>query len=311
MNDSAKPSAARQVEARVKEYWEPLISAIAGLVLAILGILGVLEGAELGAAILLVLSLLAISLIRERGLRADAAQKIGSLGVQLDETIDAIRGIQTGNPYSVLSTDATWDIVATDGSLVIAERVKKVRFDQNKVVSVYDFWSGDGDRKNEYSPGREAGQFLGEGRWNALIALDRVYYRGEHADLKVRRTVRHGFTSTCESVGMVTEDATALLCMKIQWPKDCRPTALRLGTRTPAHEWRSEDVLSDLDDSSGRPVYTVPVRDPAKGSMTVIEWEWEPVPQSSAPATGNGRPAGAAESPPAGEQTQEEKAPKS
>jgi hypothetical protein len=308
-SDGAKAQRnATRLRKRLDEYWEPLSAAIAGLVLAVAGIAGWLEGNELAAATLLVLSALGGSLVRERSLRARADENIKALGVQLDDTIKAVNAIQSGNPYSVLSHESTWDIASPDGSLVHATRIKRIRFDQNKVVSLYDFASGDGKRENKYTPGEAVADFIGEGRWCSLIALGRVYYRGEHLNFKVERTVRDGFMSPHESVGIVTQDATDRMRMTILWPADQPPTALRLGRATPTQEWRSEDVLASLKSKKGRPTYTVEIHGPEKGSTTIIEWEWEPsvstgpaaygLSQSAPPTTAQPSP-GSAGTPPA------------
>jgi hypothetical protein len=266
------------------EYGEPVIAIIAGLVLAFLGLTGGIDGDDLAAATLVVLSLLALSLLRERLLRIEANENIETLGTRLDQTTDAVNAIQSGNPYSVLCHETTWDIVKPDGSLVYATRIKKIRIDQNNVFALRDFASGDGQREFEYSPGEPVGEFIGEGHKHNLIALGRIYYRGEHLDFTVKRTVRDGFVGKHESVGVDTSDATELMRLKILWPAGHPPSALRLGRATPSKEWRNENVLDKLEEKNGRPVYEVEIHAPAKGGSTTIEWEWEPVVEKGSPA---------------------------
>jgi membrane protein implicated in regulation of membrane protease activity len=261
----------------VLEFAEPLVAAIAGLVLAVVGLAGWVTGDKLAAATLFVLTVVAISLLRERSLRVNANQNIEALGGQLAETTDAVNAIQSGNPYSVLLHETTWDIDQPDGSLVYATRLKKIRIDQNNVFALYDFASGDGEISAEYSPGTRRSKFLGHGgRDYDLIDLGRIYNRGERLDFEVKRTVRDGFKAEREVVAVDTLDATERMVLRILWPAGCPPTALRLGRGTPSHEWRSEDVIEKLDTSAERAKYEVEIDNPARGGSTTIEWEWNP-----------------------------------
>ncbi len=219
-----------------------------------------MTGDALTAATLLVLSVVAVSLVGERGLRVRANKKLEGLSGQLQETTDAVNAIQSGNPYSVLSHETTWDIVEPNGSLVCATRVKKIRIDQNNVFALYDFSSGDGERETEYSPGKPVGKFNGHGgKIYDLIDLGRIFYRGERLDFTVKRTIRDGFMADSEAVSVDTRDATERMRLKVIWPSSRPPTALRLGRGTPSHEWRNDDVLGDLVSENGRSAYQVEI----------------------------------------------------
>jgi hypothetical protein len=271
-------AAGRQFWSLAAEYGEPVAAILVGLVLAISGLTGGIEGDDLAAATLVVLSLLAFSLLRERLLRIEANKNIEDLGSRLDDTTDAVNAIQSGNPYSVLSHETTWDIAESDGSLVYATRVKQIRIDQNNVFALYDFSNGDGDRTIEYSPGKCVSKFIGHGGKDYdLIDLGRIYNRGERLDFKVKRTVRDGFLADRELVAVDTRDATERMTLKILWPADRPPTSLILGRGTPSHDWKNEDVLNEVKKEGERPTYRVDIYSPDKGGSTTIEWEWEPV----------------------------------
>lgn len=262
------------------EYGEPLVAILAGLVLGILGLAGGIEGDDLAGATLIVLSILAWSLLRERLLRIEANKNIEALEGGLGETIDAVNAIQSGNPYSVLSHETTWDIVEADGSLVIATRVKKIRIDQNNVFALYDFSTGDGNRDIEYSPGSCVSTFIGHGgKEYDLIDLGRIYNRGERIDFKVRRTVRDGFLADRELVAVDTRDATERMTLTVVWPPDRPPTSLTLSRGTPSHDWKNEDVLKEVKtNDEGRQFFQVEIYAPEKGGSTTIAWEWDAVP---------------------------------
>lgn len=281
MSDSSKPKLKSgrfgRVSSLAAEFAEPLIAAAAAAVLAFLGLVGWVTGDALTAATLLVLSIVAVSLIGERGLRVRANQKLEGLSGQLQETTDAVNAIQNGNPYSVLSHETTWDIIEPDGSLVCATRIKRIRIDQNNVFALYDFATGDGEREIEYSPGKPVSKFNGHGgKPYDLIDLGRIYYRGERLDFKVKRTIRNGFLADSESVSVDTRDATERMKLKVVWPASRPPTALRLGRGTPSHEWRNDNAMDDLQEEGGRAVYQVEIL-PETGGTTTIEWEWEPL----------------------------------
>jgi hypothetical protein len=265
-------------------FAEPLIAAITAFVFGVLGVLGTVQGDTLAGATLLVLAVVAGSLIGERNLRVHANRNVEGLGGKIDETTDSVNAIQSGNPYTVLSHETTWDIKEPDGSLVCATRVKDIRIDQNNVFALYDFYTGDGDRDLKYSPGKPEGQLIGHGgKPYHLINLGRLYYRGERLTSKVERTVRDGFMEETEAVAVDTRDPTERMRLKILWPAERPPTALRLGRGTPSHEWKNEDVFENVKQVDGRPVYEVEIT-PEKGGTTTIEWEWDKLDPTPAPA---------------------------
>ncbi len=266
------------------DFAEPLIAVTIAFVFGVLGIVGTVRGDALSGATLLVLAVVAGSLIVERNLRLGANHNIERLGGRIDETTDAVNSIQTGNPYTVLSHETTWDIAESDGSLVYATRVKDIRIDQNNVFALYDFHTGDGNRDIAYSPGKKVSQFLGHGgKMYDLINLGRLYYRGERLTFTVERTVRDGFVEDTEAVAVDTQDPTERMHLKILWPANRPPKALRLGRGTPSNEWKNEDVLRNLKTDGERPVYEVELT-PEKGGTTTIEWEWDkPAPTAAGP----------------------------
>jgi hypothetical protein len=265
-------------------FAEPLIAVTIAFVFGVLGIIGTVKGDALAGATLLVLAVVAGSLIVERNLRLGANRNIDGLGRRIDETTDAVNAIQSGNPYTVLSHETTWDIVESDGSLVHATRVKDIRIDQNNVFALYDFHIGDGEREIKYSPGERVSKFIGHGgKMYDLINLGRLYYRGERLTFTVERTVRSGFMEDREAVAVDTRDPTERMHLKIIWPADRPPRALRLGRGTASHEWKNEDVLRNVKKDGERQVYEVELT-PEKGGTTTIEWEWDKLDPPPPPA---------------------------
>jgi hypothetical protein len=256
------------------EFAEAFIAVASAVVLAVLGLAGWVTGDSLTAATLLVLSLVAAALIDERSFRVQVSREIGGIGNRLTEITGAVNAIHSGDAYNVLLHEATWDLLEPDGSFASATQLKKIRIDQNKVFALYDLSDGGGEGETEYSPGEAVAEFMGEGRRYRLIALGRIYYRGERLDFTAKRTIREGFLTAQAAVTLEIRDATERARLKILWPEGRPPTALQLGRATPSHQWKNDDVLVDLKVEDGRAVYEVEIFKPEKGDTLLIAWDW-------------------------------------
>jgi membrane protein implicated in regulation of membrane protease activity len=279
-------SSAEQKRRKTEAAWhyifghaDPLFILLAGLAVGFGGVFGLVKGDNLTSATLLVLSVVGFSLLQERSLRLDAKKKLDEIGDQLAETESTVKALHSGSPYHVLLDAATWDISAQDGSLAYGTREKKIRFEHNKVLSLYDFAQGDGtDAAAEYSHGKKVDSFVFEGRRYSLIGLGRIYSRGDEIDFCVKRTMRNTFpTSHGECIGVRTLDPTTQLRIDVTWPRDRALRAVRLGITTAAGQSRYEDVTSQVMTRDGRPMYTVERGEPEQGGLTTVEWDWDPL----------------------------------
>jgi hypothetical protein len=86
-----------------REAPEPLVAIVLGVLFSALGLLEVAEGKTLSEVSLLVLSVLALSVVRDRVSRASVAKELARLD-------DDVRSLLSGEPYYVLHYTSAIDI---------------------------------------------------------------------------------------------------------------------------------------------------------------------------------------------------------
>jgi hypothetical protein len=181
-----------------------------------------------------------------------------------------------GGPYEVLSEEITWDLVEPDGSEVIVEKSRDVRFLQNNSLIWMDYAWGDGEIMAEYecSPGDLVDRFnVGDRLW-LIISLKSARSRGDPEKLTSRRKVRDGFRKGREWVSWEIVEKTHHLKLSIVFPEDraCR-TAYKSSKRGP-HLGQAIDV-SDLPYASdGRRMLVINEKRLKVGDIRTITWEW-------------------------------------
>jgi membrane protein implicated in regulation of membrane protease activity len=197
--------------AGLRDLADALVIIIVGATLALLSLLGVIKDpAKLSAATLAVLGVVAVSVLRDRLSRRHLESTINTINDEMAELRRAANAVEAGRQYHVLLHDTTWDLAAHDGSLVHVRRMKTLVFDQNDVIAIYDFASGEGKRKSTYSPGTVVDENLVvEGQRAHLVSLGRVFSRGDKLDFRLDRTTRDGFLEPREAVSVLTRDITA------------------------------------------------------------------------------------------------------
>lgn len=247
---------------------------VAGATVGLLGVIGAIKGEDLTSATLFVLAVLGFSLLRERSMRLKANGRLDKIGEQIAETQQAVKSLHTGHPYHVLLDEVTWDIVQPDGDIAHVRRLKKLKFDQNNVLSLYEWSARDGTQENVvYAPGEKVGPTLNvEGKQYSLIALPRFYSRDEALDFCVTRTARGTFMGNREGVSVESMDIIAQLVMTVIWPSARPPESVRLKWVSASGDRQSQDMT--LETKDGRPSLTIKVREPEKGSTNEIEWDW-------------------------------------
>ncbi len=116
-----------------------------------MGIIGAVKGEDITSATLFVLAALGFSLLRERSMRLKANRRLDTIGEQIAETQQAVKTLHTGHPYHVLRDEITWDVVRPDGDVAHVRRLKKLKFAQNNVLSLYEWSARSGTRKTSYT----------------------------------------------------------------------------------------------------------------------------------------------------------------
>jgi hypothetical protein len=151
------------------------------------------------------------------------------------------------------------------------------------VLSLYEWSARTGTQEDvSYAPGEKVGPTLTlEGKEYSLIALPRFYSRDEPLDFLSKRTARGTFCADRESVSIEAMDVTAQLVMTVIWPATRPPTAVRLKWVSAKGDRQTQDMA--LETKDGRPALTIHVREPEKGSINQIEWDWPARPTADAP----------------------------
>lgn len=142
------------------------------------------------------------------------------------------------------------------------------------MLSLYEWSARSGTQENvEYAPGEKVGPSIYvEGKQYSLIALPRFYSRDEVLDFHTSRISRGTFLGDRESVGIESIDATALLVMTVVWPATRPPECVRHRWVSASGDRQVQEV--PLENKEGRPTLAIRVREPEKGSLNEIEWDW-------------------------------------
>jgi len=268
----------REALAWVGDRLDPLAALVAGFAAVVAGLFGLIHGDELTTATLGVLVVVAFSLVHERTLRLNASRRIDEVLGAVGKTHDAVKVLDIGAPYHVVISESTWDI-SEDGSARVV-RWKKVRFAQDDVIAVVDWYTGDGTiGAPTYKPGKAVHPFVSDGRTCMLVALDRPYARDEERDLIIERTVEGAFPKNPDRVWTMVLDSTSLLRMVVRWPATRPPTAVRLHRRSDLDRGKPTTVHPVMSDD-GRLEFTAEIQEPERGERMGIEWDWEPPPTS-------------------------------
>jgi hypothetical protein len=272
---------------------DAIAALLTGGAAAVFAAKGDLKGQDLAAVTLTVLTVVALSLVVERGLRLKASNGIEEVLDELHKTRDAVRVLESGSPYHVVESDSTWDI-QDDGSTKLVRR-KRLRFAQDDVVTVLDWLKADGkikDIKYRPLPGNRIHTYDSDGREHTLVALDRPYAREEELDFFVERTIEQCFVKTPDRTTVHALESTSLIRMTVRWPIGRPPRAVRFYRRTDA-ERRKPVVPPVIQGQDGRMEVTIDAQDPGRGERICLEWDWEP-PTLAPDPTANGATTSAA-----------------
>lgn len=248
----------RRAASWLGEFADPLLALLSGIAVGISGVFGWITGDALPAATLLVLSVVAFSLLRERSQRLRTAKSMEDLGDKVAATEQSVQALHSRSPYHVIRDESVWDIERADGTLVLCHRRKKIRLLQDDVLALYDWgWSDGQEDAPEYTGAEKVDNFTAEGKSYSLLSLRRFYPRNAIVDLGIRRTMRNALTANQERINHNTLDRTELLIVIVIWPAARPPKATRINRTTAAGQRTSEDAAERLEIRNGRPAITV------------------------------------------------------
>lgn len=256
------------------EYADPLLALLSGIAVGLAGVFGIIKGDALPATTLLVLSVVAFALLRERSQRMRAAKVMTEIEQRLAATNDSVRALHSRSPYRVILDETLWDI-KDDGRLTQFHRKRKIRLLQDDVLSLYDWGWSDGDEDDpDYTGATKVDSFQFEGRKYSLLSLRRFYPRNSIVDLGIRRTLHDALTAAQERINMHCLDPTDVQIVTVQWPPGRHPSSVRLNRMSANGDRAIENVDGRLGVIGGRSELRIETREPERRSVTTIEWDW-------------------------------------
>lgn len=257
------------------------MALIGALLFALLDVSGVASDEAVRAATLVVLAAISGALIRVLTGRGRIRSEIETLTGEVTgargsiETLQAaVNAIEGGEPWRVVDSKTTYDMESRD--VTRFRKWRLLRFYRNDVLSLYDWFAGDGKPANEHSsPGKfivEPKQVV-DGKEYSLIFLPQKYKRADEQAFTLTRDIRGGFPDDdTEEVGLDIIEETEHAVLEVVWPPDKPPTAVRVsGKRIPA-EQLSPSALQSTGD--GRLSFSYELERPRLGDSLSINWDW-------------------------------------
>ena len=272
------------------EYIDPVAAVVAAIVLAILAGLGVVKKEVLAAAALAVIAGVAAVLIRERYIVEQVKKTLDQVPATFEavqEAVDAanqtVEAIASGEPYYVLEQEASWEIIAEDGSLARATRRKRLRFNQDDVVSVYERSGTTGGRPGRIEDWRfnpDSVEMVGgmtiEGDDYVLISLGARFRRNQEFEYESERAILDTFTDEANFVKIRVRETTHRLKLRVVWSKDVPLRRVRIEEVTPdGKSLHRELPLAQIDripEPDGRPFYERTYANPLHNQAFVVGW---------------------------------------
>jgi hypothetical protein len=255
------------------QYWDLLMTAGLALVVGIIGVAGGLEGAPLSAATLGVLAVLAATLVRDRW-KAD----------RLVDAVQDVLAVASGaKPWEVLSAEFEWEIETTDGKAATATTRRQLRFLQDEVLAIHEFFTPDGRvAAHSCKGGPPKGyqkdlpiiddRFPGpRGRTFQLISLEGVYRRGQKFNVESVRQLADCFIEDHESVMIEITVATGECSMSVIWPDGGKPRAVQLQRNDDGPSTVDLGDIKTLPD--GRTQWTRWIEAPRVGDSFAVSWD--------------------------------------
>jgi hypothetical protein len=170
-------------------------------------------------------------------------------------------------------------------SKAVVTRTKKIRFEQNSVLSISDLSESTGTSdEDKYTctpkPLERVGHFTTGGQLHSLISLGRPWNRGEELGFTIQETLMNAFTANREDLTVNVKSPMDHLVLSVTWPDDRRVESVyieRFGKQTPVPE---SDRKQETD---GRPWYTHSFEQLQVGESISVVWDWaEPLPGANA-----------------------------
>lgn len=269
-------------------YGDPLATLIVAFAFAVAGVAGLAGEKVIAAATLLVLAAVAGVMLRQRHIIEEAKksidkvpealQEVGEAIEKVDRTVDAVT---SHDAYELLDHAVEWDVIVPDGSVAYAKRHKRLRFNQDDVVSIYELGRATGGsphRSEEWAFDKEEIEEVGkvsiDGQDYVLIGLGYRYQRDDELVYTSTRTLRGLFTDAQNSVSHRVREHTHQLRVRVMWAGEGPPPRrVRIEETAPAGRSKSEECKgAELETQEGRPFVERSYDHPPHGQRVIITW---------------------------------------
>ena len=254
---------------------------------------------DLAPVILGVLVVIAVAMVIERERRIKEGKRLDRLKKDIERTLEGIEILRTPTPYHVILNESVYDIEANGDAN--AARLKKLRFTQDDVIAIVDWWRGEGDPESverlvgkakpiETTPPAAQRAHLkatdvvhkyeSRARKVGLVPLDRAYVRDEECDYVVDRRHKGLFPKNPDRAWIAVLESTTRVRMVVRW-SERHPTEIRLIRELGTASGRPMKFTPErLDD--GRSRFRIDIPEPQLGERIGVEWDW-PAPSEKTP----------------------------
>jgi hypothetical protein len=175
--------------------------------------------------------------------------------------------------YENFSLDLALDIRDVAGRRAILHRHQRVRFLVRDVDVIRDLVWGDGNQVARYAVigGRRLSVTKEGSKRVILLGLPRTRLTHRQAQMRSRRIIEGGLTSTTEYLETMVERPTGRLALKVQFPVGRPPKEAYLVTSPPEERVKKAPVRCAAD---GRAYVTWRQRKPDLFRTYGIRWSW-------------------------------------
>jgi hypothetical protein len=271
----------------LREYADPLATLLAALIFAFLAGFGVVKQELLAGVTLGVLAAVTAVMFRQRyvieqvktslDLIPDRLDRVGAAVEKVERTVEAVT---SSDVYEILDHEAEWEIATRDGSLAYGQKRKKLRFNQQDVVSIYELTQVSGGRPGtvgEWAFEPEAIENMGtisiDGDNYILLSLGARYRRGDELEYTSRRVIRDLFTDDQNRVSHRVRERTSHLRLRVVWPEDGGPRRVKIEELAPDRKGKTEELAGgELMLDEGKPFVERSYEHPPRDHKVVITW---------------------------------------
>jgi hypothetical protein len=246
---------------------EPMVAVALGVLFTTLGLLHAIEGDTLSEVTLLVLAVLALAVVRDRAMREDVASAMRSLDQD-------VRGLLPNEPFHVLHYTSAMQ-VSDGGALAVGTRTKRIRFEQNSVLSISDLSESTGSNQ-DYAcypkPLKAVDHFSTGGKLHSLISLGRPWNRGEELEFTIQETITGAFVADREDVTVEIANPTDALVIAVTWAAGRAVDVVYVERGGKLMRVNDAELVRA---PTGEMSFTRTFDAPQVGELVSVVWDWE------------------------------------